>query len=304
MVQILLRGLATLGLAAGLLILFRLRPALKNTTLPSAWRWLVAGVLLWSGVWFVTVLTWVVPRPAADALWFAVAVVMLCPGIAVLGARRPGSRAWTWFVLLPLLFVLGWPLLVAWFHNGDAVRWQVETPVMLGYVLVLVMGAGNYWGTRWTGASVLLVAALLLLVVPMSSLALAFPADLKQCQVWSTLALSAAFVTAWISARRPRCAFTPYDRLWLDFRDWFGVVWASRIRERLNETARNEHWPMRLEWHGFVAADQNGDRAISAKMDERLVYNLRWLLRRFVDPEWIDARLAGNTAAETNPRTK
>ncbi|MCA9112443.1 MAG: hypothetical protein KDA52_20980, partial [Planctomycetaceae bacterium] len=83
---------------------------LRLTTLVIAWRWALGAALVW-----MFALSWSFAAPDREALqdllWYAVSLISLCPGIAVLGARRPGSAAWTWFVVLPMLAVLGWPML-------------------------------------------------------------------------------------------------------------------------------------------------------------------------------------------------
>ena len=47
---------------------------------------------------------------AVDHLWYAACVLWVAPAVAVLGARRPGSGAWSGFVMVPLLLVLEWPV--------------------------------------------------------------------------------------------------------------------------------------------------------------------------------------------------
>ena len=151
-----------------------------------------------------------------------------------------------------------------------------------------------------------------------------------------TLALAVAILWADRQAQRPTVARHPLDRLWFDFRDTFGIVWGRRILERLQMRAESERWPMRLTDDGWAptseslaatpqpatplpaavapgAADQiqpdRHDETAAAvvwpqllSQDPRPEQALRWLLRRFVDPEWIDQRLVVD-AAPYEPRS-
>ncbi len=104
-----------------------------------------------------------------------------------------------------------------------------------------------------------------------------------------------------------------FDKLWFDFFDTFGIVWGRRIQDRVNFIATREGWPARLELDGFVWSDDlkpavpdgttvsanlqelqiNGQQKYSdnREIESRIEYTFRWLLRRFVDPAWIDERL-------------
>ncbi|MBI3468144.1 MAG: hypothetical protein HY000_34495, partial [Planctomycetes bacterium] len=42
-----------------------------------------------------------------------------------------------------------------------------------------------------------------------------------------------------------------WDRVWLDFRDDFGFVWAKRVQDRFNAAAGQLGWPIVLGWSGF-----------------------------------------------------
>jgi hypothetical protein len=64
--------------------------------------------------------------------------------------------------------------------------------------------------------------------------------------------------------------------------------------DRLNEAARDERWPMRLALHGFEPlppASAPPERLDPAQAAARLEHWMRFLLKRFVDPQWIDQRL-------------
>lgn len=263
----------------------RLRP----TTLGAAWRWTVAAMTLWSVAWLATI----VPNArdgSRDQLWYAAAVLSLCPMIAVLGARRPGSRVWTWFVLVPLVLVLEWPAVALGVSGSLGTPLEVSPPVLMGFGLVLLMGAGNYLPTRYGMPALMTVVALVgvLLTARDGS------RESSQTEEWwrsgATAAVAVAAIWAGRVSRWPTLAANPYDRVWFDYRDAFGIVWARRLLERINERAVAEGWPCRLAEGGFQW-DEGVDERRQAETGVRIDHTFRWLLRRFVDPEWIDARL-------------
>lgn len=282
----------TLVLAWGPLI--RLRRWLKSTTLAPAGRWACAAAALWSLTWTLDYVLTLLSRSAADHLWYAAAVVALCPAIAVLGSRRPGTRVWTWFILIPMLFALGWPVLTLWIQGSDLRGLQLESPQLAGYLLVLVMGAGNYFGTRHTLPGLLYAAANTVLVLSSSAACPGWLSDRWWSRLGATGCMALAVVIAGRSASQPATGLNRLDRLWLDFFDQFGVVWGRRIQDRVNFVALKEGWSARLELHGFVWSPVS-DTATEARIE----HTFRWLLRRFVDPEWIDERL-GEGPAESN----
>ena len=118
---------------------------------------------------------------------------------------------------------------------------------------------------------------------------------------------------------------TRFDRVWFDFFDTFGIVWGRRIQDRVNFIAQKENWPLRLELDGFVAnegrapaevdplkLDPSNTSVKQPAMDQtaheefvaaRMDHTLRWLLRRFVDPGWIDERLESTRSQEANHLT-
>lgn len=265
----------------------------KSTTLLPAARWAIAAAALWTATWILDFGLPQLPRAGADHLWYASAVVALCPPMSVLGSRRPGTRVWTWFILFPMLFALGWPVITLWLQGSDVRGLQLETPQLVGYLLVLVMGAGNYFGTRFTIAGLLFVAGNTLLVVSISSVGAGWLPDRWWARLCATGCMALAVLVSSGSGAGAVSSQSPFDRLWLDFFDQFGVVWGRRIQDRINFIADKEGWPARLELQGF-----EWKSAPDPATQARIEHTFRWLLRRFVDPPWIDQRLGTSRSVE------
>jgi hypothetical protein len=79
-------------------------------------------------------------------------------------------------------------------------------------------------------------------------------------------------------------------RVWLDFRDLFGIVWTRRIQERFNDEMRRRNLSVRLAIEGLEGAGGASLSSVSTADRESADAFLRWLLQKFVDPEWIEAR--------------
>jgi len=55
------------------------------------------------------------------------------------------------------------------------------------------------------------------------------------------------------AAAEPRSRLA-LDRVWRDFQDLFGIVWARRVQERFNDDARRQRLAVRLGMHGLEDA--------------------------------------------------
>lgn len=277
------------------------RSSLRQTTLMPAWRWAVAAGLTWAVAWTIT-LGQAVSHTAADAAWYLAALLAVCPAVAVLGARRPGSGVWTMFVVVPLLAVLGWPMLTLLGRIGESPILRLETPQLLGFVLVLVMGAGNYFGTRQSLAAALFTVSVCLIVGTVSAVSPVAVQGSTTARHIATVGLGMSVQLArWISKSRVE-HLEGFDRLWTDYRETFGIVWAKRFQERMNGIARQQRWPARLRDHGLEWSD--GPITNQSEVCERIDQTFRWLLRRFVDPPWIEERLDEGPAAHDEPAPK
>ncbi len=235
--------------------------------------------------------------PAISQLWYAVAVLGLCPWIAVLGARRPTVRVWNWFVLVPLAAVLLWPVALCWMPRGPD-RLILETPHLIGFVLVLIMGTGNFLGTIRTPLALGMIAVeagLLWSVRVVDDTGHLAPL-LRSMSAGLLFSLVLGATASRWPVRPPE---SPWQRLWDDFRNSFGIVWANRLAERVNAEAARGNWSIRLQPGGFVSTTP-GSAPDFAPNGAQLDHTLRWLLRRFVDEEWINERL---TTMDSAPRT-
>jgi hypothetical protein len=275
-----------------------LRRQVAGTTLPRAVDWACGAAI----AWWLWVAGQFVDRCWLDRNWSGVweqagylaAVLSLCPPMAVLGARRPTNRAWTGFVLAPLVIVLMWPVVTQILHGGWNRPPALETPHIVGFLLVLVMGYGNYLGGPLTFPALLSGGGLLLFVLHHAQL----PRDGSD-RVAELLALLVAGCGALAGARRLLRA-TPapdrFDRVWQEFSLLFGLVWSRRVLDRVNALAEKQQWPGRLFADGFHW-NRPPDRAVEAQVE----HALRWLLRRFVDPGWLDARLGSADKSDSSP---
>ncbi len=282
-----------LGVLAALgFLLLRARPRLAPTTLITAWWWMGAVWLLWS-LTAGSLATGLPSREMTAQLLYWTGIVALCPGIAVLGAKRPGSRVWNGFILVPLVLVLGWPAVTVWRLDGPRF-FAAEIPVVVGLLLVLVMGTGNYLGTRFGGATFVYGLAVVALIAPATVL---FPRSASTTTplvpfLIATLLLGVAGVLVWRAARSVSTTHRGTARLWADFREAFGIVWSKRLQDRLNQEAARENWtafvgPAGLEWPPEAAPDPEK----RLRIERRFEHHLMWLLRRFVDRSWVDVRM-------------
>ncbi len=230
-------------------------------------------------------------RPWTGRITYLMVLTILASLTSVLGARNPGGKAWA--ILMLLLVVV---FLIPWLEAGGRLRRaqglgqvQLESPWTLFYGLLVLAGVTNFLPTRYGLAALALGAGLVL-----ELLGLTHPGwtTTAHAAVWSAVAWSLAlawWLAEW-SQRRPSAGANALDRLWLLFRDHWGVVWALRTQERFNRSAELSRWPLRLTWFGLAAASQESEGPPGESVAQAEA-TLRGLIRRFVTPRRLDALL-------------
>jgi hypothetical protein len=285
---------AALAIGGGVALAWR-KPALRGTTLLAPWYWsaLSLAAILATEIILAAAQS-APPQPWTVPMRFAAAMTVFCPTLALLGAKRPQDWAWQ-FIVFALWAILSLPSF-EWLLFGV----QEMHPARFWFLTLLAgTGALNGTATRFWLSSWLVGVGQMALVMPY----FAATQDWLSESSGPQLGL-AAIVIAWgfQAAGLPRGrAAAGLDRVWLDFRDAFGVVWGLRVAERVNATAAMVGWPATLGWRGFRGPDGLSDGV--SEMTPAVVEEVfRGLLRRFVSPEWIDERLGvlKFTTAEIN----
>jgi hypothetical protein len=204
--------------------------------------------------------------------------------MAVLGAKRPQHGAWQ-FIVLSLAGVLALPALeYLVLQGGETLAIDgVRSAFLAG---LIALGLLNWLPTRrWptalfvAGGQIALYAEHLPWIVPWECA----PA-VSLAAISFVVATAIAVVQDHIPRRDPAAGF---DRVWRDFRDDYGALWALRVAERVNAAATKSGSSVRLTWRGFrteAGAAPSRDDVLA------LETSLENLLRRFVSREWIAKR--------------
>ncbi len=299
MPDMLLETMLTITVLIGWFGITQLILNVRQTALVAAAYWASWAQLTLTIAAVVTILRHQFNPGILDLFWYLAAVSALCPFVAVLGARRNRALDWSLFVLLPLLVVLQWPALAQWRRCWNGQRLELETPTLIGFLLVLVMGASNFIGTRFTRPAIVWIATWGLIAWSFKETGGSnrFPSE----SVYSFVAISLlVFWTAVAKAAMRRSPATGMDKVWRDFRNSFGTVWAFRLMTRINEIAQRDQWPWRLTHEGLrltsIGSPYAGDPADDMRVDQ----TFRWLLKQFVETVWLDRRL-GRSSLEPSP---
>lgn len=268
------------------------KPAVRGTTLVATLYWGAASLAAISASEILVGLNQSSPpQPWIVPLRFAAAMSSFCPLMALLGAKRPQDRAWQ-FIVFSLWLILSLPSFEWLLFGGVG-----EVHPARFWFLTILMGAGalNGTSTRFWPSSWLVCAGQMALVMPYFYAPQSWLSASRGPQL-GLLAIVLACGLQAVGLPRARTAATRLDRVWLDFRDAFGVVWSLRVAERINAATALTGWPTTLGWRGFRTPD--GSPAIVSEMPAAVEESFRTLLRRFVSSDWIDRRLANETRSE------
>jgi hypothetical protein len=238
----------------------------RYSPLCSALAWAIAA---WAS-WAMLALVAETPGGTAQAQRYLALSLTCCAGVAVLGARRPGAPAWN-AVVVGLLAILLLPLAEQLVVGANSFGWVR----VLFLAATLAFIALNYLPTCFLFAAFVFLAAVGMefwLTPEFSSAAFPELPSLLGLALLPWLAL-----LLWQFRARPASEF---DRLWRDFRDRYGLVWAARVREQFNRAAENAGWPVQLGWHGLR---ERGNGTVPGMVDHgEYIDALKALLKRFV----------------------
>lgn len=280
-----LRGAAVASAAGALVVVWRAFRRLRRTTLAAPCAWAVGSL----AAVLADVAVGDIRGPAtASHLHYLAAVSTLAPFVALLGAKRPQNRAWQWIVAALLLLLALQSLKAIVIDHGAP-----PTPHLAWRSLLAVLLAAswvNYLPTRNCGAATLIFAGQICLLADYLPLA----GSWEPRAAWGLIMLAAGVLAAAVQAKRQRASpaaptegpfdTASLDRVWLDFRDAYGALWALRVAERMNAAARQYGWPLHLSWRGFQPLD--AQRTSDRQTEEALDRAFRAILSRFVDAAW------------------
>lgn len=262
------------------------RVKVRETTLSGPWCWALAACAALAIVELLAAASAIVPDHIA-AWRFLAAVGIFSPWMSVLGAKRPQDQAWH-FVVASLWGIQALPAAEVLVLRPGQTLAIVDARAWFLLLLVL-LAALVYLPTRFALSALLAAAAQAVLVWPFLPWSKGAENSARSVLLAGVLMLCAFAAARFVAQRTGR--ERSLNRLWLDFRDSFGGLWAARVLERVNAAAVMYAWPFRLGWNGFQNAD---DAAPLAEIPPQYASDVRQtlinLLRRFVSNAWIDAR--------------
>ena len=277
-----IHGLLGVIIAAIAFMSFFTTALLRKTSLRTAWLWAVFA----AGVWVMHLIVSQTGSAAQrDLSFWLAAVISQCPWIATLGARLQREAAWTGFVILPLILVLSWPALALFVESDPDDSLVLQVPALIGFFAVVVMGTGNYFGTRFALPATLFAIGSCVCAVSISEWNFAWPLREIAVGCFIVSAILVARSVYFLKNQMSKRGLHGYFAAWSAFRDLYGIVWAKRVADRFNEVVSREDIAERLDATGFL--NVQSDAGVNS-ISDRSQHTFRWLLKRFVQEEWID----------------
>jgi hypothetical protein len=274
--------------------LWRFWRAMCGTAMRYTCIWAVAAVALWA---VVTGLAMIEPDPGS---WNSVGYLRLlstgfltAPIVSVLGARRPGEKAWN-LIVVSLLVVFALPILEQWLLSRpiESGRVGMDGPRAAFFLLVVGVGAINYCLTRFAIATVFFSLSPIL---QMCAIGPWNTGDLPARSVYFAVAGIVASASVWMAyLSSPRNEPHELATQWQRLRNGWGLLWSARVRERWNASVRRYGWPIRLNWFGPAITC---DGATSPEQMAAAEREFNILARRFFelppDEPWSEPAVAG-----------
>jgi hypothetical protein len=237
-------GLLLMGLAS--LIWCWPRRTLRETTLGGPWLWSWLGVMAVLLCETLVALGGDASRVWSQPLRFAATSGLFCGTISLLGAKRPQDGAWN-FIVLTLWGVLALPALeVAFLGRGEDLQLQ-DVRAWFLWILIGLEFSQRLGTYHWPASALMAGGQGILLARYLPLIRWELPDPMRW--VGAIMALLSMLILLRPLPRRS----ASFDRVWLDFRDQFGVAWSLRVMERINSAADRYRWPFRLHWPGFAA---------------------------------------------------
>jgi hypothetical protein len=255
------------------------------------------------------------------SLWIVAAMPAIQALIAHEGEPMELHPLWKWFYLL--LVVIGCANYLPTRFCAAALLMTAGQSALFGNFLPgpqsvyagLLVAACVYCAPARLRAPALIIAFVFLLHLLRDWSVL--PPPIEFTPFPSVVFFSAAVLLAdWLAARRPtphpkitdsndNPSFNGWNRVWLDFRDFYGLIWGVRVMERIKAIVEQDGglW---FDWDGFHTVPRGGNilaenhSALTAECADQIAQlepALRNLLRRFVSNDWIDKRLQETISA-------
>ena len=268
-------------LLLAVLALVQRRSRFQGTTLVAPVVWSIFALLLIAGIDLTLSLTKGNITTIEKLRYFA-ATSSFCPLMAVLGAKRPQDKGWQWIVV-SLWIVLILPVGQTFIWRGGTL--EVGPFRQWFMVILMLVGLANYALTRFGFAALVLTAGQACLLLP--QLPLVGREWSSSWELGLLLIVASVGIVFWQTRLAPHRE--NWNRVWIDFRNAYGLVWGLRVMERINATAKLCNWESELGWFGFDKLDAS-TRAEADADAEELERTVQTVLRRFVSPEWIEMR--------------
>ena len=75
------------------------------------------------------------------------------------------------------------------------------------------------------------------------------------CRMRATLCAGFAVIWPVLLGSNRQAFLAPWDRVWVDFVNMFGIAWGRRLQDRFNDTARRAKWGVKLDFYGLAWDD-------------------------------------------------